>query len=179
MLGVGYLGRGGRRRRVEGEIERSMRRLYGYAVSLTGDRDAAQDLLHDGIVRALAARTTPRDDAALRAWLFRIVRNVWIDHHRREIGRPLAGDGDPADRWDGETAVVNVIAVRQGLDRLSPEHREVIALVDLAGFPYAEVATILETPVGTVMSRLSRARSSLLGVLRGNNVRPLRMNRRP
>lgn len=178
MLGVRYLGRGERRRRVEGEIERSTRRLYGYAVSLTGDRDAAQDILHDGIVRALAARAIPHDDAALRAWLFRIVRNVWIDHYRRDADRPLVGDDDPADRWDGETAIVNVIAVRQGLSRLSPEHREIIALVDLVGFPYAEVATILEVPVGTVMSRLSRARRTLLGVLKESNVRPLRMNGR-
>ncbi|HET8726737.1 MAG TPA: RNA polymerase sigma factor [Alphaproteobacteria bacterium] len=170
--------------RVEREFQGCMARLYGYALSLTSDRDSAQDLLQDCAVKALSARSVPTDAAALRAWFFRILRNAWIDRYRREQFEPMPADDeafappDPAT-WRYDERLLDAITVRQGMSRLPPAHRDVIALVDLVGFPYAEVAEILGVPIGTVMSRLSRARQALLAVIGESNVRPLRARRRP
>lgn len=166
--------------RVERALRDCMARLYGYALSLTGNRDAAQDLVQDCVIRAYSAAAAPADAPALRAWLFRILRNVWIDQYRRAHHDPLAavtGEPEP-ENWHCDDALIDAITVRQGLARLAPAHREVIALVDLAGFAYAEAAQILDVPVGTVMSRLSRARAALLMAIAGSNVRPLHVRRR-
>lgn len=164
---------------VERELRTCLPRLYGYALSLTGNPEAAQDLLQDCAVRAFAARSPPGDAAALRAWFFRILRNAWIDQHRRDRYEPMTEADAPAEQpWRCDAALVDAITVRQGLARLSPAYREVIALVDLAGFAYAEAARILDVPVGTVMSRLSRARQALLTAIADGNVRPLRAKAR-
>ena len=169
--------------RVERELERHRARLYGYALSLAGDRDAAQDLLQDCAVKALSTTAVPAADGALRAWLFRILRNAWIDRHRSDRLVPMAEPPEPprdgSEYCSYDTRLINSIAVRQAMERLPAAHRDIIALVDLAGFAYAEAAAILDVPVGTVMSRLSRARQSLLEMIADSNVRPLRVKRRP
>src|SRR3546814_4924077 len=73
--------------RVERALQLQRARLYGYAVSLTRDRESARDLLQDCAVKALSASSAPTDDAALRAWLFRILRNAWIDRIDRKSTR--------------------------------------------------------------------------------------------
>ena len=165
--------------------ERALRllraRLFGYALSLTRDRDAAQDLLQECAVKALAATSAPRDEAALRAWLFRILRNVWIDrtrHERLEQAHEESKSAALPEYWSHDARLISTIAVRQAMARIPSAYREIIALVDLCGFAYAEAAAILDVPIGTVMSRLSRARQSLLDSLADNNVRPLRVSRR-
>lgn len=167
---------------VEQELQASLPRLFGYAVSLTGDREAARDLLHDCAVKALAAVAPPNDRAALRAWLFRILRNAWIDARRHERRSPFEASevkSPPATEYcRSDERLIHEIAVKQALQRLSAAHREVIALIDMAGFTYAEVATILDMPAGTVMSRLARARRAVLDVLGDSNIRALRADRR-
>jgi RNA polymerase sigma-70 factor (ECF subfamily) len=159
---------------VERELRKCLPRLFGYAISLTGDPETAQDLLQDCAVRAFAAASHPAEPAALRAWFFRILRNAWIDQYRRDRYEPMTPADEPAvETWRCDAALIDAITVRQGLARLSPAYREVIALVDLAGFAYAEAARILGVPVGTVMSRLSRARQALLAAIGESNVRPL------
>ncbi len=170
-------------------VERHAARLFGYALSLTNDRDDAADLLHDGIVKALSARSTPSDERALRAWLFRILRNTFIDQQRRRAREgaesiPAYGEavesGEDAPlqwTWNHDDALISALTVRLALRRLSVRHREVIALVDIAGFTYEEAAKILEIPRGTVMSRLSRARMALLAVIGETNVHPLPLPR--
>jgi RNA polymerase sigma-70 factor (ECF subfamily) len=159
-----------------------MGRLFGYAMSLTGDRDRAQDLLQECALKALGAADPPREAPALRAWLFRILRNAWIDRHRSDRFEPLADEEeepqtlDPA-RWHFDQDLIDIITVKEGLRRLPTACRDIIALVDLAGFSYAEVAQILDVPVGTVMSRLSRARQRLLSAIADSNLRPLRAKR--
>lgn len=164
---------------VEQCLRESWSRLFGYAVSLCGDRETARDLIQSSAVKALDTNAPPREPGAARAWLFRVIRNDWIDRGRRATVR--AADREPVEPTEGpwayEDARIAAITVRQGLDRLEPYQREIIELVDLAGFRYAEAAEILEVPVGTVMSRLSRARLALLEAIEGGKVTPLERSR--
>jgi RNA polymerase sigma-70 factor (ECF subfamily) len=155
-------------------------RLYGYAVALCRDRDGARDLLHDCIARAMATRDRPSDEAAFRAWLFRILRNLWIDRIRADKRRTriddqwtsVDGQGAPGP-VSMESMIVNAFAVRQAFGRLSHDHRDILALVDISGFSYDETARILEIPPGTVMSRVSRARRALAALLSDTGVEHL------
>ena len=146
-----------------------MGRLFGYALSLASDRDLALELVQDCMVKALAARESPTHEPAYRAWLFRILRNLWYDQIKRpklvEIGLPAEDLLADTDVWSGDERRINALTVRLGLSRLSLQQREVIALVDIVGFTYAEAARVLDLPAGTVMSRLSRARRALLAIL--------------
>lgn len=157
-------------------------RLFGYAVSITLNRDAARDLVQECALRALRAARVPSDEAAFRAWLFKILRNVFVDHHRQAARRATIfvddPDADHAPGWRHDETLINAITVRNGLRRLDPAHREIVTLIDISGFSYAEAAGLLEVPVGTVMSRLSRARRALLGHLEENNVHVLHRNRK-
>ena len=154
------------RHRVEQALLDNWRRLFGYALTLTRNHDEANDLLQQAAVAALAARTGPDHDGATRAWLFRIVRNTWIDRFRSERLRrtdELTTANEPTDAvWNFDDRLIAEMTVKAGLDRLEPAQREVIELVDINGFRYAEAAEILQLPLGTVMSRLSRARLALL-----------------
>ena len=105
------------------------------------------------------------------------MRNRHIDLCRRagrtpEVGVP-ADDVPVGEVWDCDSALINTITVRGGMHRLSGAHREIIALVDIAGFSYLEAARLLDVPAGTVMSRISRAREALLREVATSNVRPL------
>ena len=165
-------------------LEAYLDRLFGFAVSLAGDREMARDLVQDCAVKALSARRVPRDEPAYRAWLFRVLRNGFIDGLRRDQRRPetvelgceeapaLQGT-DEAALWRCDQELVSRIAVKLAMDRLNDREREIIALIDVAGLTYGEAAQVLAIPVGTVMSRISRARHALLAVLGESNVRVL------
>ena len=165
-------------------LEAYLDRLFGFAVSLAGDREMARDLVQDCAVKALSARRVPRDEPAYRAWLFRVLRNGFIDGLRRDRRRPetveLDGEEAPLPQgreevalWRCDQELVNRIAVKLAMDRLNDRDREIIALIDVAGLTYGEAAQVLAIPVGTVMSRISRARRALLTVLGESNVRVL------
>ncbi len=130
-------------------------------------------------MRALQAVRVPRDEAAYRAWLFKTLRNLYIDGCRRKRPTPAGTGADldpPAESWRvwrGTESLVNGLTVRLALAQLAWEKREVMVLVDVAGFTYAETADILGVPAGTVMSRLSRARAALVEALEESNVRSL------
>lgn len=150
-------------------------RLLGYALALTKDRDGAADLFQDCIVRAMQSANQPSDDRAFRAWLFRIMRNLWIDQLRAKA-RPV--ELEPDDTAGGfhqmpmslEGVVVNRLAVRNAFMALSQTHRDVLALVDIAGFSYEETAELVGVPRGTVMSRVSRGRQSLARLLTDSQI---------
>ena len=161
-----------------------LNRLHGYALSLAGDRDRARDLVQDCVLRAISARRRPSDEPAYRAWLFRILRNAFLDEQRRAgnghtIEDPEGRAANGADIWHFDENLISGLTVRIGLSRLSTAHREVIVLVDLAGFSYSETAALIGIPQGTVMSRLSRARQCLLQAISENNVQPLPTRTRP
>lgn len=143
------------------------RRLFAYACALSPDTASAEDLYQDTLVRAMSAASTPEAPAAYRVWLFRILRNLWIDKLRADARSTAAADSVSGEigLTLGDDVVINRLAVREAFMRLSKEHRDILALVDIGGFTYEETARILETPRGTVMSRVSRARNALASKL--------------
>ena len=154
-----------------------MGRLFGYALSLANDRDLALELVQDCMVKALAAREAPAPEAAYRAWLFRILRNAAIDRLRNGAASPLSLEDEPdvpdPTSLKVEESLINRLTVRSGMARLSGAHRDIIALIDIAGLSYTEAAGLLDVPCGTVMSRLSRARHALLEAISEHNVHSL------
>jgi len=149
-------------------------RLFAYAYAVCGEGDLAADLVQDCAVRVLSARKVPVDEPAFRAWLYKIVRNLWLDGLRRVRGKwevPFDdGIDDEVMPVPMETMVVDRLAVRQAFTKLSADHRDVLALVDVGGFSYQETAVLLEVSKGTIMSRVSRGRSALGRLLKQDNV---------
>jgi RNA polymerase sigma-70 factor (ECF subfamily) len=147
--------------------------LFAFARVMLGDREAARDIVQEASARALGAARVPPDPAAYRAWMFRVVRNAAIDEiRRRRLPDPELHA--PADLWRFDDARIAKITVEQGLTMLGPEHREIISLIDIAGFSYSDVAGLLGIPIGTVMSRIARAREALLAAIDASSIRPLR-----
>jgi len=144
--------------------------LRRFARGLAGDAALADDLVQDCLERALAKEHLYDPARELRAWLYAILRNIYISGLRRK-GR--AGVVKSVDDLAAEEEAVageqeDHVAIRsisEALDRLPELHREVILLVALEDMSYREVAEIIGVPVGTVMSRLSRARSALRAML--------------
>ena len=150
-------------------------RLVAFARTMVGDGDLARDLVQEAAARALAARHVPADKPAYRAWMFRIVRNAALDHLRHTRVRTMAAaPSRDVDLWRYDDACIAKITVEQGLATLAASQREAIALIDIAGFSYAEAADMLGVPIGTVMSRISRARACLLAAIEASAVRPLK-----
>jgi len=136
-----------------------------FAYSLTGSPEDADDLLQNTLLRVLD-RPVP-EDVELIKWCFRICRNLWIDEYRsRKVRQTAANDPELIDSQvtDGTTAIIDSIRldeVNRAMERLPEQQRAIICLVALEGMSYKDVAQTLEIPLGTVMSRLARARVSL------------------
>jgi RNA polymerase sigma-70 factor (ECF subfamily) len=149
-------------------LANSRERLYRMAFSWTHDPVLADDLVQQTCYQALRKQRHLRDIDAADAWLFRILANCLADHHRarREV---LSGDDLLiVEKWTPEHATQEdqvAQRVRKAVAALPLAHRQVVTLVDLEGFSYASVAQILDIPVGTVMSRLSRGRRALRELL--------------
>jgi RNA polymerase sigma-70 factor (ECF subfamily) len=140
------------------------RKLFGYACALSRDISSAEDLYQETMLRAMSAAHAPDDEVACRVWMFKIMRNLWIDTLRAEGRLPVFDDTteiDDVSVTTGEDLVVNALAVRQAFGNLSKAHRDILALVDICGFSYADAAKMLDVPTGTIMSRISRARAAL------------------
>jgi RNA polymerase sigma-70 factor (ECF subfamily) len=148
-------------------------RLTAFARALLREPDTAADIVQEAVSRALSARRVPRDRPAYRAWLFTIVRNAALDEFRRRK-RPEPEAGAAIDLWRFDDDRIARITIAQGLSTLPAHHREIIGLIDIAGFGYGEAADILDVPVGTVMSRITRARGALLAAIDRSTVRPLK-----
>ncbi len=147
-------------------VEACIPALRRYAWSLMRNRDDADDLVHDCLVRALDKLHTRRDDADVRAWLFTILHNLFVSHHRRQKTRagtvPLDEDHESAATIPAtqEDRLLWRDMLR-GLERLPEEQRSVVLLVSVEDLSYAETAAVLGIPIGTVMSRLARGREKL------------------
>ena len=146
-------------------------RLRRFALALTGDRDKADDLVQDTCERALAHLDQWKPGTILDSWMYRIAQNIWVDHHR---GRRAQGDQRQLDEAenvagvDGRTVTesrLTLAAVNQGISRLPADQQVLVAMVCVEGISYKEAAAILGIPIGTVMSRLSRARQALYAAL--------------
>lgn len=141
--------------------------LRRFANSLCRSRDLADDLVQMACERALANADGFTSGTRFDAWMLRIMRNLWIDHVRKR--KAVGWQEDIDQRRDiagvfGERhaeARLSLAEVIQAIADLPPDHREVILLVCVEDFSYKEVAETLEIPIGTVMSRLARARKKL------------------
>jgi len=146
---------------------------FNYARWLTKNDADAEDVVQDASVRALRFFSSLRGEDA-RAWLFTIVRNTWYGRFPRRAGSPVmtVGEEDADNRADAsldpEAQLIQqrtVERVRHALETLPTDFREVLVLRELEGLSYKEIAVIVGIPLGTVMSRLARARERLAGVL--------------
>jgi RNA polymerase sigma-70 factor (ECF subfamily) len=155
----------------ESLITQQVPRLRRYARALTGDRSAADDLVQDTLERALSRFHLWRQGSDLRAWLFTIMHNIYVNQIRSRIRRQHeALDAEPgADAArTPEPDWLELRDLEAALARLSEEQRAVVLLVGLEQFTYEETARVLGVPTGTVMSRLSRARERLRLMLGGD-----------
>jgi RNA polymerase sigma-70 factor (ECF subfamily) len=146
---------------------------FNYARWLTRNEAEAEDLVQDACVRAMRFFGSFRTDNA-RAWLFAIVRNTWFSRVSRHGSTRTVGFDEehlePQDiALDPEAQLLQQHAierVRTALEQLPNDFREVLVLRELEGLSYKEIAAVLRVPIGTVMSRLARARERLMVVLR-------------
>ena len=154
--------------------------LYQSAVRLARNRDAAQDLVQDTYLKAFRARRRFTPGTNLKAWLFTILHNTWRNQRRDRARARLEADSEtveqlvdlgagadrPADNPEaGLLEAVLSDDLRTALDDLPQPYRETVWLRDVEELSYQEIAAILDVPIGTVMSRLSRARRQLYRAL--------------
>ncbi|GGO54859.1 RNA polymerase sigma-70 factor, ECF subfamily [Roseovarius pacificus] len=152
---------------VRQQIVDMLPRLRAFARSLAPSWDQADDLVQQTVEKGLGnlSRFTP--GTRLDSWLFRIMRNTWIDTHRATRPVVAIDDTDAPYALIGEDgrqvteARLELARVRTAMDRLPQDQRAVLLLVCVEGLRYREVAEMLDVPLGTVMSRLARARTAL------------------
>ena len=152
-------------------VDELIPRLRRYARALTGGRDAADDLVQDTLERAWMKLHLWRGGSDLRAWLFTIMHNVHVNQLRARAGAPvtpLEGELPDSPVRATQSDFLEVRDLQTAVSRLPVEQREVLLLVALEHMSYQETATTLGIPIGTVMSRLARARERLRLLLEGS-----------
>ncbi|SEI49336.1 RNA polymerase sigma factor [Paraburkholderia diazotrophica] len=159
---------------IRNELMEHVPRLRRYARALISNRDLADDLVQDTLERALTRTKMFQVGTDLRAWLFTIMHNVFINQVRKSSTRAVHVSVDDESIVESEFAVsgeqtrsLEVRDLDYALQRLPADQREVVLLVGLEEMSYAEVAIALDIPVGTVMSRLSRGRERLRALMAG------------
>ena len=168
----------GVRERFERDALPLLDQMYAAALRYTRNPADAEDLVQDAMMKAYSSFHTYRDGTNIRAWLFRIVTNTWINSYRAAQRRPqeVFAGGLTEAQWDAasqryplgaasaELAALEAMGdeeVRDALRALPAVQGVVVYYADVAGFRYREIAEILQIPVGTVMSRLHRGRRAL------------------
>lgn len=156
--------------------------LYGAALRMTRNATDAEDLVQEAYAKAFASFHQFTPGTNLKAWLYRILTNTYINHYRKQQRRPQLSNGEDIEDWQiaaaaGHDSVglksAETVALEQmpdgdvgdALAELSPERRMAVYLADVEGFSYKEIAEIMGTPIGTVMSRLNRGRKQLRDLL--------------
>jgi len=154
--------------------------LYGAAVRLTRDPAEAEDLVQDSMVRAFRFWDSFKPGTNIKAWMFTILRNTFINgYHRRgrkrsfesrvksqmrSVGPTVAvahSTSQPPGPEEAVSANITSERIKQALDSLPPDYRLAVTLADLEGLSYKEIAEVMDCPVGTVMSRIYRGRKAL------------------
>ncbi|HJX07328.1 MAG TPA: sigma-70 family RNA polymerase sigma factor [Actinomycetota bacterium] len=166
------------RERFERDVLPLLPSLYGAAMRMTRNRSDAEDLVQETYLRAYRGFGGFQEGTNLKAWLYRILTNSYINTYRKKQREPQIVDGpEDVDEWylydrlggrsvedSAETTVLDTIpdqAVKDAVESLPERFRLPVLLADVEGFSYKEIAEIMETPIGTVMSRLHRGRKAL------------------
>ena len=149
-------------------------RLRRFALSLTRHASNADDLVQNCLERALGSVADKRPDGDLRAWLFTILYRQFVDNHRRSrrYARMLEFFTGRDDTQPSTERTVLAQSTLDAFDQLATEQRALLLWVSVEGLSYKQVAEILDVPIGTVMSRLSRARNALRQLSEGEITRP-------
>jgi RNA polymerase sigma-70 factor (ECF subfamily) len=155
-------------------------RLRSFARGLCGNRELADDLAQEALVKAWAARASYRPGTNFRAWIFTILRNHFYSLSRR-ASRFAAWDPDLAARTlvsPPEQGInIHFADLERGLGQLPIEQREALLLITAQGLSYEEAATIMDCAVGTIKSRVARGRTALMRFLEGDTVEPVHSGR--
>ncbi len=150
------------------DIAALLPRLRRFARTITFNREDADDLVQIAVERALNRGAQWEPGSRLDSWIFRIMKNAWIDEVRARIRRDTLFASEEAGEHVGDgsaEAHQQRMAIQKAVSLLSDEHRLVVALVLVDGLPYKDAAEVLEIPLGTLTSRLVRARTALQQLL--------------
>jgi RNA polymerase sigma-70 factor, ECF subfamily len=143
-------------------------RLRRFARNLTRNPHDADDIVQIGVERALTRLDQWRSGARLDSWMFKIVRNAWIDELRSRGRRGkvfLAAEAGENVGTDSMARETELLSVQSAMARLPEDQREAVSLVLVEGLPYREAAEVLDVPIGTLTSRLARGREALQALL--------------
>jgi RNA polymerase sigma-70 factor, ECF subfamily len=138
--------------------------LRAFAISLCGSMDRADDLVQETLLRALANIHSFQHGTNMSAWLFTILRNLFRSEYRKRRREVEDSDGSYAERMKSQpeqSGRVELAEFREALAKLPPDQREALILVGASGFSYEEAAAICECAIGTIKSRVNRARTRL------------------
>jgi RNA polymerase sigma factor (sigma-70 family) len=150
------------------EIAKLLPRLRRFARTVTRHREDADDLVQAAVERALVHLDQWQPGTRLDSWLFRIMKNAWIDEVRARARRSDILLPEEAGEHVGEPLMerhLERMALQQAMQRLNEDQRMAVGLVLVEGLPYKEAAEVLDIPIGTLTSRLARAREALQAVL--------------
>ncbi len=156
--------------------------LYGAALRMTRNPADAEDVVQETYAKAYTSFAQFREGTNLKAWLYRILTNTYINTYRKKQRQPLLADSADVEDWQlarsaehtstglrsAEVEAMDNLpddAIKEALQELAPDFRLAVYLADVEGFAYKEIADIMQTPIGTVMSRLNRGRKQLRGLL--------------
>jgi RNA polymerase sigma-70 factor, ECF subfamily len=165
------------RARFERDVLPLLPNLYGAALRLTRNPQDAEDLVQEAYLRAFRGFGSFQEGTNLRAWMYRILTNTFINSYRKRQRQPVTVSDDDIEDWylydklgesgveaSAESEVLEKIPdedVQKALEDLPENFRMAVILADVEGFSYKEIAEILDIPIGTVMSRLHRGRKAL------------------
>src|ERR1700704_6161807 len=154
--------------------------LRAFAISLCGNVDRADDLVQETLLRAMANIDSFQPGTNMSAWLFTILRNLFRSEYRkrrREVEDPEGAYADTLTSVPEQQGRIEFEEFRAALAKLAPDQREAIILVGASGFSYEEAAAICDCAVGTIKSRVNRARIRLAELLTTNNIDDVNPNR--
>ncbi|WP_181702597.1 sigma-70 family RNA polymerase sigma factor [Chthonobacter albigriseus] len=160
-------GKGGRRA-LRDELLAAIPPLRAFAVSLTADADRADDLVQETLVKAWSNLDSFTPGTNMRAWLFTILRNTFYSNHRKQRREVQDVEGEHAARLathPSQNGHMDLADFREALSRLPDDQREALILIGASGFSYEEAAEICGCAVGTVKSRVNRARNKLVEIM--------------
>jgi RNA polymerase sigma-70 factor, ECF subfamily len=164
----------GTQENVHGQLVALVPRLRRFARNLARNHDDADDVVQMALERALKNWTQWRSDARLDSWLFKIVRNAWIDEVRSRMRRNKVFVADEAGEEIGSDTVeqaTDAMSVQSAMAKLPEDQRTAVSLVLVEGLPYKEAAEVLDIPIGTLTSRLARGRAALQALLQAEGER--------